>query len=86
MALCSSQNLILVKFSENKVLFAICKFSIVGSPLFQTRKFFLLHNNETQMKIMVLNNAPINVKPEGGDPGEMWAFDYLCYLHPREFD
>ena len=40
----------------NMILFPIYKFSVVGSSLFQTQEFFLLHNNETQMKIMVLNN------------------------------
>ena len=40
----------------NMIVFAICKFSVVGSSLYQTQKFFLLHNNDTQMKIMVLNN------------------------------
>ena len=30
--------------------------------------------------------APINVRAEEGTPGIRGAFDYLCYLHPREID
>ena len=40
-----------------------------------------------KLKIVVQNYAPINFKPDGGGtPGICGAFDYLCYLHPREFD
>ena len=48
---------------------------------------FSVQNLNILKEVAIENNAPINVKPEGGEPrGICGAFDLFCLPHPREFD